>query len=35
MVCPAEPLPGGGSGAVYSEEEWRNKYESMKSRLPM
>lgn len=26
---------GGGSGAVFSEEEWRTKYESMKSKLPM
>ncbi|KAG2490551.1 hypothetical protein HYH03_010945 [Edaphochlamys debaryana] len=26
---------GGGSGAVFSEEEWRNKYESMKSKLPV
>ncbi|PNW70526.1 hypothetical protein CHLRE_17g723600v5 [Chlamydomonas reinhardtii] len=26
---------GGGSGAVFSEEEWRTKYESMKSKLPI
>ncbi|GIL46395.1 hypothetical protein Vafri_3392 [Volvox africanus] len=26
---------GGGSGAVFSEEEWRNKYESMKNKLPI
>ncbi|EFJ53072.1 hypothetical protein VOLCADRAFT_78702 [Volvox carteri f. nagariensis] len=26
---------GGGSGTVFSEEEWRNKYESMKNKLPI
>ncbi|GFR42598.1 hypothetical protein Agub_g3529 [Astrephomene gubernaculifera] len=28
-------VDGGGSGTVFSEEEWRNKYESMKSKLPI
>lgn len=32
---PSSVAAGGGSGASFSEEEWRNKYESMKSKLPM